>query len=241
MTIVAVVAEARDRYCLASMSPAFAHFWTSIIVVISLFICMFSLINMYRGLKFDPLVAPNRPLLQFCALKLIIFLNVIQSFIISILISSGAVHPSNVMTLVDLEIGIPVMLICFEMACISVLNLFAFRWGRYRMKENLLEPGKDGAKPTYRGGFLGWRALVGAMFPFDLIRGIFSSTKWVFHDRKSRRTYNSLPPLTTQRNSRNTEYSNAYDSDARYTTTAPPSYYQEERIGGFPTRPATVV
>ena len=94
MTLVAVITQAVGRYCLESISPAFAHVWVSFtpqkcwkpaclsfqVMVIEgacVSIAMYCLIQFYIQLRGD--LAEHSPLLKVVAIKLVIFLSFWQT------------------------------------------------------------------------------------------------------------------------------------------------------------------
>jgi hypothetical protein len=76
-TIVSVVTEALDRYCAASLHPAFAHIWVMVFEGASVTVAMFMLIQFYLQLKGD--LAEHRPFLKVLCIKLVIFFSFWQS------------------------------------------------------------------------------------------------------------------------------------------------------------------
>lgn len=93
MTIVSVVSQAFHRYCLESLSPAFAHIWvsvislpswqitntiqTTLITAVGVTLAMYCLIQFYYQLKGD--LTEHRPFLKLVAIKLVIFLSFWQT------------------------------------------------------------------------------------------------------------------------------------------------------------------
>src|SRR6186713_2790547 len=90
MTIVAVITQAAGRYCLDSLSPAFAHVWTAAIEATCVTFAMYCLIQFYYQLKDD--ISEHKPLLKVLAIKLVIFLcfwQTVRCF------TPAASHPSH--------------------------------------------------------------------------------------------------------------------------------------------------
>jgi hypothetical protein len=160
-------------------------------------IAMFCLIQFYVQLRVD--LAPHSPFLKVLAIKLVIFLSFWQTFTISILTSAtfNVVKPTARLAYPDLKVGIPSLLLCIEMAIFAFLHLFAFPWQPYgpkaaptdypRLSSISGEPSKNihGEK---QGGFLGWKAFVDAMNPWDLVKAFARSMRWLFVGRKHRET-----------------------------------------------------
>lgn len=154
---------------------------------------MYCLIQFYIQLRFD--LAPHRPFLKVLAIKLVIFLSFWQSFAISILTSSTLkiVEPTKHMAYPDLKIGIPSLLLCIEMAIFSILHLFAFPYKPYS-KGPGADLGKYPLSPTSglnevgpkQGGFLGVKAIIDAMNPWDMVKGFARGMRWLVVGRKHR-------------------------------------------------------
>jgi hypothetical protein len=154
---------------------------------------MYCVIQFYFQLRVD--LAPHRPFLKVLAIKLVIFLSFWQSSAISILTSSTLkiVEPTKHMAYPDLKIGIPSLLLCIEMAIFSILHLFAFSYKPYS-KSPGADLGKYPLSPTSglnevgpnQGGFLGVKAIVDAMNPWDMVRGFARGMRWLVVGRKHR-------------------------------------------------------
>jgi hypothetical protein len=155
---------------------------------------MYCLIQFYIQLRFD--LAPHRPFLKVLAIKLVIFLSFWQSFLISILTSPTLkiVNTTPKIAYPDLIVGIPCLLLCIEMSIFAVLHLFAFPYSPYckgappakfPISTPSINSGLDGPGPN-QGGFLGTKALVDAMNPWDLVKGFGRGMKWLFVGRKTR-------------------------------------------------------
>ncbi|KAI1926149.1 hypothetical protein LOZ65_002647 [Ophidiomyces ophidiicola] len=150
-------------------------------------IAMYCLVQFYIHLKAD--LSTYSPFLKILAIKLVIFLSFWQEIAISFLTSSGAIKPSRQMALPDIKIGIPSTLICIEMAIFAILHLWAFPWMPYKTESssnNSDIPGSPCSIEVYQGGFLGIKALADAFNPWDLIKAIGRSARWLFVGRKKR-------------------------------------------------------
>ncbi|KAL4890094.1 organic solute transporter Ostalpha-domain-containing protein [Aspergillus ambiguus] len=181
MTIVAVVTQYFDLYCEESLNPAFSHVWVLVIECIAVSIAMYCLIQFYVQIKDD--IAQYRPFLKILSIKLVIFLSFWQSSLISFLQSSGAIKATKKINSSDLRVGLPNLLISIEMAIFAVLHLWAFAWKPYSLeKGGFLENNKG----TYQGGRFGFKALLDALNPVDLVKAIGRSFRWLFVGRKKR-------------------------------------------------------
>lgn len=188
MTIVAVVTQVFDRYCLESLNPAFAHVWVMVIEAAAVSIAMYCIIQFYIQIKGD--IKQHDPLKKVTAIKLVIFLSFWQSLLISFLTSAGAIKSSDKFQTPDIKIGIPAMLLCIEMALFAIFHIFAFSWRPYVLgsAKFIASTAADG-KPTpdrYKGGPMGVLAIVDAFNPWDMVKAIGRSARWLFVRRKHR-------------------------------------------------------
>jgi hypothetical protein len=191
---------------------------------------MYCVIQFYYQLRVD--LAPHRPFLKVCAIKLVIFLSFWQNFMISILTSAtfNVVKPTAKIAYPDLKVGIPSLLICIEMALFAVLHLFAFPWAPYRKgaeaTEYPLSPTSSLNKPGMnQGGFLGTRALMDAMNPWDLVKGFARGMRWLFVGIKNRENDSSYKPSSFDINNPSNENDLTLES-----TGADPSYKGEQGL-----------
>lgn len=208
MTIVAVITQAAGRYCLESLSPAFAHVWVRfcavrhcilawlieiqvmVIEAACVSVAMYCLIQFYIQLKDD--LREHKPLLKVAAIKLVIFLSFWQTIMISFLTSTGAIKASPRIAQPDIKIGIPALLLCIEMAIFSVFHLWAFPWQVYDIRRSAIVASESAPgflpdpKTAYRGGPFGTRALMDAFNPWDLIKAVGRGFKWFAVGRRTR-------------------------------------------------------
>ncbi|KIW70662.1 hypothetical protein PV04_02907 [Phialophora macrospora] len=189
-TIVSVITQALDLYCLESLSPAFSHIWVMVFETISISVAMYCLIQFYVQIKDD--IRQHKPLLKITAIKLVIFLSFWQTIAISFLTSAGAVKATNHLQTPDIKVGIPALLLCIEMAFFSVFHIWSFSWKPYTIgsKEQMSEviAGEGVAKGSYQGGFLGLKALADSFNGWDMLKATGRSARWLFKGRKSRHT-----------------------------------------------------
>ncbi|THW80269.1 DUF300-domain-containing protein [Aureobasidium pullulans] len=191
-TIVSVVTEAMDRYCENSLNPQFAHIWVMVFESASVTVAMFMLVQFYLQLKDD--LAEHRPFLKVLCIKLVIFFSFWQSLVISFLSSSsGPLQPTKKISYPDIQVGIPSMLLCVEMAIFAVMHLFAFPWREYDLSkmpytDPVTAPGSgfSGTAPKYHGGWMGVKAYGDTFNPWDLIKATARGFRWLFVRRKHR-------------------------------------------------------
>jgi hypothetical protein len=152
---------------------------------------MYCVIQFYVQLR-TPL-AEHNPFLKVLAIKLVIFLSFWQTAAISVGTSTlKIVHPNEVIAYPDLKVGIPSLLLCFEMALFSILHLWAFPYRPYT----------DNAKATFYpvAGLSGVprenehqpkaglaRALWDAANVWDVVKAFGRGMRWLFVGVKHRK------------------------------------------------------
>lgn len=116
-----------------------------------------------------------------------------MQYLIDFLTSTGVIKTSKTIADQDINIGIPSMLLCVEMAIFAVMHLFAFPWREYDLsKAAYVNPvdapgsGYSGAKPEYMGGAFGIKAWMDAFNPWDIIKASARGFRWLFVGRKHR-------------------------------------------------------
>lgn len=173
-------------------------------------IAMYCIIQFYVQLR-EPL-AEHRPFLKVLAIKLVIFLAFWQTVAISVGTSDrvNLVKPNHVIAYPDIKVGIPALLLCFEMACFAVLHLWAYPYRPYL----------DGAPKTFypvpdpdsglmprenehgprEGGFLGLLAIIDAVNIWDVVKAFGRGIRWLFVGVKRRKEDVSYQPAAGYRN-----------------------------------------
>lgn len=87
-------------------------------------------------------------------------------------------NPTDKLTYADLNIGIPALLSCLEMVPISLLIIWAYPVGPYKYGPSgeACERERDELPPkSYKGGFLGIRALFLMLNPTETAKGVFTA------------------------------------------------------------------
>lgn len=114
---------------------------------------------------------------------------------ISLLASAGVLVPSKTIADPDIQVGISNMILCIEMMLFAVLHIWAFSYRPYVLRKKKksataeaptadIEDGKDEGR--YYGGFLGFRAFMDAFNPWDLVKAVARSARWVLVGRRKR-------------------------------------------------------
>jgi hypothetical protein len=187
-TVVSVITQALDLYCLESLNPAFSHIWVMVFETISISVAMYCLIQFYVQIKDD--IRQHKPLLKITAIKLVIFLSFWQTIAISFLTSAGAIKSTNHLQTPDIKVGIPAFLLCVEMAFFAVFHIWSFSWKPYTIgsREQMSEvvAGEGHSKAQYQGGFLGMKAIFDAFNGWDMLKATGRSARWLFKGRKTR-------------------------------------------------------
>lgn len=89
----------------------------------------------------------------------------------------------------DWKVGLPNLLISIEMAIFSILHLWAFSWKEYTLERLQVDEVTDfygNGKSTYQGGWGGFKALLDALNPLDLLKAVSRGFRWLFVGRKKR-------------------------------------------------------
>lgn len=102
--------------------------------------------------------------------------------------SSGAIKGSKKINSIDLKYSLPELLINIEMFIFSILHLWAFPKKPYVVSNQATEVTDfyGNGKGGYEGGRWGMKALGDAMNPFDLVKAVGRSGRWLFVGRKTR-------------------------------------------------------
>jgi len=100
------------------------------------------------------------------------------------------VRSSEKMQTPDWRVSLPSCLLCVEMGIVAALHLRAYSHKPYVLgsKAHVLSfEAQDEAK-RYVGGPFGIYAIMAAFNPWDIMKAIGRSVKWIFRDRKHRFT-----------------------------------------------------
>jgi hypothetical protein len=142
----------------------------NVISVLSTIVCLMGILSFYKAVR--PSLVACRPIAKLISLKLIVALDVLQSLIFSALSNSGDIKPTKFLTLPDLLIGTPGLMLCAECFLFSLLFLWSFNARPYSASR--LAGGQTSAS---RIGVCG--ALFHVLNISDVIVGLFNSiTAW---------------------------------------------------------------
>ncbi|KAH7196187.1 organic solute transporter Ostalpha-domain-containing protein [Fusarium oxysporum] len=173
VSIATDVTAAVGIYCRWSFMPHFAKFWLRLIQIISLVTAVLSILQFYHLLKTD--LTQRRPLLKLIAFKIIVFLNFVQGILFWVLTDIGVLKETDTLTFADLHIGIPNLLICIEMAPLSLFFLWVYSWRVYVKNSHgsYVTMDRPGQRPRlYQGGPIGVHAWLTMIKPSGIIESI---------------------------------------------------------------------
>ncbi|KFA68108.1 hypothetical protein S40285_02538 [Stachybotrys chlorohalonatus IBT 40285] len=193
------ITEAIDVYCAESNSTQHASIWIQIVELVSLAIAMIFLLQFYEQIKVA--LKEQNPLLKLLAIKLVVFLFYLQSFIFARLTASdGALQPTDRISYPSLAAGLPNAILCFEMLVVSIIHIWAYPTKPYlvknvnaRMKQTsyLLSELGPRTRPGFehytenspvvsQGGRFGVLAFRDALNVTDIVRTIGLAVYWLF-------------------------------------------------------------
>ncbi|KAE9566050.1 Transmembrane protein 184-like protein [Colletotrichum fructicola] len=206
--LVKCITEAADVYCEESNSASHAKIWVMVIEILSLVTAMMCLLQFYQQTKKE--LETHQPLLKFLAIKLVVFLFYVQTFIFSFLMKEdGPIKPTATISYPSWAVGIPNTILCFEMAAVSILHIFAYPHEPYRARIDTKDDShSDGSVVVTRShdgwarqpdehvwdgtqsateirapavGFK-WKALVDALNFVDVVFAVVTASRWLVAD-----------------------------------------------------------
>lgn len=161
-TIVTIAISGSE--CKLSKHHKRAQAIINIIQAVSTTICIVGILQQTKMLKLA--LGGYKIITKLLALKLIIFLDVLQSLIFSILSNTGDIKPTKTQSLPDLLIGTPELIVCCECFIFSLLYFWPYSARSYTARKH------DANQQSYpRMGF--FRAIIDVMNISDIITGGF--------------------------------------------------------------------
>ena len=119
----------------------------------------------------------------------------------------------------------PSLLTCLEMVPISLFMAYSYPVRPYLIRDSGDREQKiDEVAKSYKGGFLGWKAFLAMINPWELIRGIGFAVK-VTIEGKSKRSNSAYQGATHYHN--NPEQYGQYIAPQPYEQYSPPQQYQQ--------------
>ncbi|KAG8915329.1 hypothetical protein FRC00_005606 [Tulasnella sp. 408] len=172
--IATVITQEAGVLCQGSWDFHFASVYLRIIDLLSMLCALYGLILFYMITK--DLLAHRRTLVKFVAVKIVVFLGVVQNFILTILDKHGAIHGTKMWTESNVVNGINAICLCVEMVLISALMLWAYSPSEYK---NPAAGEKHSVLKAY------WDSINIS----DVIREIAASLKFIFSGSGEERTW----------------------------------------------------
>lgn len=183
LTLIAVITKTQKRYCPSSDSYQDAHLWIAIFQGCFVLIAMYCLAQFYKQIKVD--LTCHSPFLKFLCIKLALFLCFWQTWLLGLLSRKNApLRPTRSLVALDIIIGIPCMLVCFEMTIFACISHFAFPWKPYEADGQLRGAASYACTPC--------KAMTDALNPWDYAKAAARGIRWLFrgvHQRKSDPSY----------------------------------------------------
>jgi len=139
--IATVISLAVGTYCATSNKPYFVHIWIIVIKSICTILAVVSVLRFHGRMKSN--LGPNSILLKLFAFKGVILVNLVQSVVISLLISCNAISPTKHLTYDNLKVALPNLLLACEMPFFAALVFYAYRVTPYKHSKT--------GKPLLRG------------------------------------------------------------------------------------------
>ncbi len=149
----------------------------TIIRTISTSITITAILGFYK--RFKSVLNPRGAFKQLLCFKVIVILNFLQTLIFSLLHSSGDLQANEYLIFNDLTIGLPSLILCYEMALISPFFLMVYSvkpyiLGHMSSPEN---PSSRHGTQHYQGGPLGVYAILQAINVFDIVIELLRGTR----------------------------------------------------------------
>lgn len=141
---------------------------------------------------------------------------------ISFATSEGWLKESDWLAYADIKVGLPNLLICFEMAFFAIMHIFAFSWKPYVIKKgdpfaDPIDPSLGKKQKRYKGGFMGILAIADAFNPWDIMKAFARGLRWLFVGVRTRHNDTSYQtriegagsPVSVEMATQNTAYGRA--------------------------------
>ncbi|KAI1289037.1 organic solute transporter Ostalpha-domain-containing protein [Xylaria venustula] len=177
VAIAVIATQAANVYCLTAHDAHHAHIYLIVFKTISTFSALLAVLRTTLPVRTE--VKKHRAIAKLWAFKALIFLQVAQDFIFSIIDSKSPPSITNSKTIsqVDFITGIPALVVEIELVIFSVFFHYAYSVGMYQLSDEQKRTGQH-----YEG--YGWRLIYKV---FD-IRDIFALIQYSFHLRQEVQT-----------------------------------------------------
>jgi hypothetical protein len=137
------------------------------------------MLQFYKQLRED--LEPHKPFLKSLCIKLVMFLCFWQNWLLGLLASQQVLHPTRSIMEVDILVGIPCILICFEMTIFACLYHWAFPYTPYDVDCVLHGPVRPKAYACAP-----CEALLDASNPWDYAKAAARGSRWLFQGVRHR-------------------------------------------------------
>jgi hypothetical protein len=178
-TVIAFATQSKRRYCAYSSEPSNAHLWIVLLQGAFVLIALYCMLQFYKQLRED--LEPHKPFLKSLCIKLVMFLCFWQNWLLSLLASQQVLHPTRSILEVDILVGIPCILICFEMTIFACLYHWAFPYTPYDVDCVLHGPVRPKAYACAP-----CEALLDASNPWDYAKAAARGSRWLFQGVRHR-------------------------------------------------------
>ncbi|KAI0410006.1 organic solute transporter Ostalpha-domain-containing protein [Xylaria palmicola] len=169
----AVASEAAGVYCLTAHDARHAHTYLVVLKTVSTFVALLSVLRATLPVQAE--VRRHRAMTKLWAFKALIFLQVTQDFVFSIVNSNAprSITESKTVSQIDFLTGIPSLIVEIELVVFALFFHYAYSVSVYQLSDEQKRAG--GQYASY-----GWR-LVYKIFD---IRDVFALIKFAFHVRQ---------------------------------------------------------
>ncbi|KAI1336473.1 organic solute transporter Ostalpha-domain-containing protein [Xylariaceae sp. FL0016] len=168
--IAANVTEALDVYCLGSIRRDYAYIYLKAVEMVSIITSVVTVMRTYAGLRIE--LKQHRSLSKLFAFKALIGLQVLQSLVFVILqsLNPSPLDPSAYLSDLDIEVGIPLLIVAIELVFFSIFFHYAYSVTPYQMPPR--HPASWQGKPLTR-----WRLLYKSLDPSALLGAMLFTFK----------------------------------------------------------------
>ncbi|KAI0007276.1 organic solute transporter Ostalpha-domain-containing protein [Xylariaceae sp. FL0662B] len=160
--VAAFATQATDTYCLTSSKPHYAHIYLQVVQIASKVAAVIGVVFTYLPLRRE--FRGHRLASKLWAFKLLVFLQVVQTFAFSLVSSKNgsALTAAGTLSRIDALIGLPLLLVSCELTLFAVFFHYAYGTALYRLTDEQQQAGMTYARP-------GWKIWVEMLKVNDLL------------------------------------------------------------------------
>ncbi|KAK6432511.1 hypothetical protein LTR95_011319 [Oleoguttula sp. CCFEE 5521] len=127
--VILEATQVQGTYCVSSLRPRYGHLWYMFMSTLSVVLAIFAILKFYGRMK---VVMKARPgLWKVLCFKGIVFLQFVQSWIVSILVTHNVLKDSSALSYGDLTYGLPNVLMTVGSVLFSLAFWFACSASEY--------------------------------------------------------------------------------------------------------------